>query len=101
MLCELDQNSEGIVGMCIENMKSGSWKRRARVNQIRVDKENEKKEDKTKGLDSKRGFELTDENDTLVTEVLIGKKMKISGESMQMIETQVEEASHKWPQMDQ
>lgn len=55
MLCELDQNSEGIVGMCIENRKSESWKRRARVNQIRAIKENEKeKKDKTKGLGSKR-----------------------------------------------
>lgn len=83
MLCELDQNSEGSVGMCIENRKSESWKRRTRVNQIRAIKENEKeKEDKTKGLGSKRGFELRDEDNTLEEEVLIGKKMKIDGESM-------------------
>lgn len=86
------------MGMCIENRKSGSWKRRARVNQIRACKAIEKeKEDKTKGLGSKRGFELRDEDDTLEEEVLIGKKTKIGGEYMQMIETQVEEGSYKWP----
>lgn len=87
MLCELDQNSEGIVGMCIENRKSGSWKRRARGNQISASKENKKeKEDKTKDLGSKRGFELRDEDDTLEEDVLIGKKMKIGEKSIQMIE---------------
>lgn len=48
-------------------------------------------------MGSKRGFELRDEDDTLEEDVLFGKKMKIGGESMQMIETYVDEASHKWP----
>lgn len=36
---ELDQNRDKPVGMCVENKKHGSWKRRARATQS--DKENE------------------------------------------------------------
>lgn len=30
VLIELDQNREGPIGMCLEDRKHGSWKRRAR-----------------------------------------------------------------------
>lgn len=63
MLCELDQNFEGIVGMSIENKKSGSLKRRPRAIQPKVDKENGNAHDShIKGVGSKRGFKLRDED---------------------------------------
>lgn len=63
MLCELDQNCEGIVGMSIENRKTGLWKQKARAIQSKADKENRKAQDShIKRVGSKRGFKLRDED---------------------------------------
>lgn len=41
VLIEIDQNKKGAVGMCLEDRKRGSWKRRARATKAKSDKENQ------------------------------------------------------------
>lgn len=85
ILFELDQN-RGSVGMCVENRKHGSWKRRARANQVNSGKENEKGKAYNKaGLGNKRGFSLRDEDD-VDEDLQNGKKLKGGAKSWQIIE---------------
>lgn len=75
---------------------------KAKAAQFKADKENEKEKDHNKiRADSKRGFELRDEDDALEEDTQNGKKkLKVRGESLQLTETVVEVASHKFPQCD-
>lgn len=101
VLLEIDQNKKGAVGMCLENRKHGSWKRRARAPKVTLDKENELgKDDCTGGLGSKRAFVLRDEIETIEDEAQFDKKAKIREENQQQMFSLVETASHKWPQFD-
>lgn len=101
VLLEIDQNKDGAVGMCLENRKHGSWKRRARAPKATSEKENAQgKDDCMGGLGSKRAFVLRDEVETVEDEAQLGKKPKTGEENQQQIDSLVEAASHKWPQLD-
>lgn len=79
---ELDQNRDGPVGMCVENKKHRSWKRRAKATQAKSDKENEiGKEYNKEGLGNKRSFKLKGEDDVVASEAQNGKKIKIEEKS--------------------
>lgn len=63
ILEELDQNKGDSEGMCIENRKQGSWKRKPRVSKVIKGKENAPDRELTKaGLGSKRGFLFMDDD---------------------------------------
>lgn len=102
LLREMDPNIEGQRGMIVEKKTTGSWKRRARQQHRNDDKENVSNPDNClPGMSGKRGFKLRDEENMQEEDTQIGKKSKIAREGISDFVIQVEEASHKWPQMDQ
>lgn len=64
MLREIDQNKEGIIGMCVEKKKREAWKRRTRMNKMNDGRKDEKgNENSETRISNKRGFLLRDEEE--------------------------------------
>lgn len=88
--------------MCVEKRKSGSWKRRAKMQQMSEVKENETANEYCKkNMGSKRVFMLRAEEDMQEENDKNGKKAKIRGEEMNVCDNLVKVANHNWPQPDQ